>query len=82
MLFHIEIVKNIYLISDSENGPTENGQSMAPGNPTGNSYLIIGEKSAVLFDLAVNLPGIHEYVKNLTDKPVKLVLSHGHYDHC
>ena len=82
MLFHIEIVKNIYLISDSENGPTENGQSMAPGNPTGNSYLIIGEKSAVLFDLAVNLPDIHEYVKTLTDKPVKLVLSHGHYDHC
>ena len=44
MLFHTEIVKNVYLITDSANGPTENGQSMAPGNPTGNSYLIIGEK--------------------------------------
>ena len=82
MLFHVEIAQNIYLISDSKSGSTENGKSMAPGCPTGNSYLIIGEKCAILFDLAVNQPGIWEYVKKLTDKPIKLVLSHGHYDHC
>ena len=41
------------LISSDSQGPTEDGKSLAPGNAT-NSYLVIGEERALLFDLAVN----------------------------
>ena len=80
-LFHVEIMQGIYLISDSEQGPTEDRKSLAPGNATANSYLIIGEERAVLFDLAVNSPELKTYAEKLAGKPVRLVLSHGHYDH-
>ena len=33
-LFHVEIAQGIYLISDLEQGPTEDGKSLAPGNAT------------------------------------------------
>ena len=29
-LFHVEIAQGIYLISDPEQGPTEDGKSLAP----------------------------------------------------
>lgn len=80
-LFHVEIAQGIYLISDPEQGPTEDGKSLAPGNATANSYLIIGEERAVLLDLAVNSPELKTYAEKLAGKPVQLVLSHGHYDH-
>lgn len=35
-LFHVEIAQGIYLISDPEQGPTEGGKSLAPGNATAN----------------------------------------------
>lgn len=80
-LFHVEVMPGIYLISSSANGPTGDGRSIAPGNPTGNSYLVIGNNKALIFDLAVNEKGFLAYVKKLTEKPIQIVLSHGHIDH-
>lgn len=81
MLFHVEIMRGVFLISSASGGPTTDGRSLAPGNPTGNSYLVVGEERALLFDLAVNEPGVREYAQELAGKPLQLVLSHGHPDH-
>lgn len=80
-LFNVEIMQGVYLISDSEHGPTENGKSLAPGEATENSYLIVGKERAVLFDLAVNSPELKKYAEKIAGKPIQLVLSHGHFDH-
>lgn len=44
-------------------------------------YLIEGKDRAILFDAGNGLPGVKELVKKLTDRPVSVLLSHGHYDH-
>ncbi len=45
-------------------------------------YIFIGEDRALLFDSGYGLGNIREYIeKNITDKPVTLILSHGHLDH-
>ena len=80
-LFHVEVMRGIFLVSSQRSGPTTEERSLAPGNPTGNSYLVVGRERALLFDLAVNEPGMREYTKELAGKPVQLVLSHGHPDH-
>lgn len=80
-LFHVEIRHGIYLISSDNQGPTKESKSLAPGNATANSYLVIGDERALLFDLAVNHPDLRKYAEELAGKPVQLVLSHGHYDH-
>lgn len=81
-LFHAEIMRDIYLISDAEKGPTQIGSSLAPGTATGNSYLILADKHAVLIDLAVNSPNVKAYAEYLsTGRPLQLILTHGHYDH-
>ncbi len=79
--YSVEIMNGIYLISSAQTGPTDDPKSLAPGKPTTNSYLVIGDEKAILFDLAVNEPGISDYLKTITKKPVDLVLSHGHPDH-
>ena len=81
LLFHVEVMRGIFLISSQSAGPTTDGRSLAPGNPTGNSYLVMGDERALLFDLAVNEPGVREYSQELAGRPVQLVLSHGHPDH-
>ena len=43
--------------------------------------LIEGEQSAVLFDTGYGTEDVQAYVRTLTDKPVKVYLSHGHHDH-
>lgn len=43
--------------------------------------LVEGEDSALLFDAGYGLEDVAAYVKTLTDKPVELVISHGHHDH-
>lgn len=43
--------------------------------------LIEGEQGAVLFDTGYGTEDVQAYVKTLTDKPVKVYLSHGHHDH-
>lgn len=80
-LFHTEIMSGIYQISSTLLGPTGDKKSLAPGNPTQNSYLVIGATKALLFDLALDEPGLKEYAEQLAGKPVQLVLSHGHIDH-
>ncbi len=80
-LFHVEVRKGIYLIADDSRVPTEDGRSVAPGDPTGNSYLVIGAEKALLFDLAVDHPDIRAYAEKLAKKPMMLAVSHGHGDH-
>ena len=43
--------------------------------------LIEGEDSALLFDAGYGMEDVAAYVRTLTDKPVELILSHGHHDH-
>lgn len=44
-------------------------------------YLLIGEKKALLFDTAYGNGNLREFVEEITDKPVMVVNSHGHFDH-
>ena len=80
-LFHSEVADGIFLISSDQSGPNKDGRSMLPGKATANSYLVIGQEKALLFDLAVDEKGVKEYVRALTKKLVMPVLSHAHYDH-
>jgi pimeloyl-ACP methyl ester carboxylesterase/glyoxylase-like metal-dependent hydrolase (beta-lactamase superfamily II) len=45
------------------------------------SYLIIGEESALLFDTGNGIGDIRAIVDQLTDKPVRVLNSHSHFDH-
>lgn len=44
-------------------------------------YLIKGEKEAVLIDALEGAGSLKSFVEELTDLPVRLVLTHGHLDH-
>lgn len=44
-------------------------------------YLVEGSKWAVLIDTCNGLPGLRELVTSLTDRPVVVLLTHGHADH-
>lgn len=44
-------------------------------------YLIEGKEKAILFDTGMGLPGLEELAKELTEKPVFVINSHGHFDH-
>ena len=43
--------------------------------------LIEGDDSALLFDAGYGLEDVAAYVRTRTEKPVELILSHGHHDH-
>lgn len=44
-------------------------------------YLVIGEKKACLLDTGNGFGDISTYVRTLTDKPIFVILTHGHFDH-
>lgn len=44
-------------------------------------YLIEGDDTAVLVDTCVGVGHLRSFVEKLTDKPVTVVLTHGHIDH-
>jgi glyoxylase-like metal-dependent hydrolase (beta-lactamase superfamily II) len=45
------------------------------------SYLIVGQKQAVLFDTGMGIANIHRVTTQLTSRPVVVVNSHTHDDH-
>lgn len=47
-----------------------------------NMYLVEGEEKALLVDTGCGIGDIAAFVKTLTEKPVTVVLTHNHYDHC
>lgn len=50
--------------------------------PTGElMYLAEGSKKAALIDTGTGVGKLSEYVKKLTDKPIIVILTHGHVDH-
>lgn len=44
-------------------------------------YLIQGEERAVLVDTCLGVGHLREFVEKLTDKPLTVILTHGHIDH-
>lgn len=44
-------------------------------------FLAVGEKEAALVDTGTGIGDLREMVSSLTDKPVKVLLTHGHVDH-
>lgn len=44
-------------------------------------YLIQGEREALLMDTCLGCGSIRSFVEGLTEKPLTVVLSHGHLDH-
>jgi len=44
-------------------------------------YLIEGEKFTILFDTGMGEGNLREYIQNLTKKPIKVIISHAHWDH-
>ncbi len=44
-------------------------------------YLIEGDKETVLIDTCAGVGHIRQFVEKLTDKPITVLLSHGHIDH-
>ncbi|MGN0204373.1 MAG: MBL fold metallo-hydrolase [Coprococcus sp.] len=44
--------------------------------------LILGEEKALLIDTGYGFGDLKGFVRTLTDKPLEVVLTHGHTDHC
>ncbi len=44
-------------------------------------YLVIGDNRACLLDTCSGYGNIKDYAKTLTDKPIFVILTHGHFDH-
>lgn len=79
--FSTEIADGIFLISVTNKSNIAMEELVKPQKATAKSYLVVGEEKALLFDLAINQENLWDYACSLTDRPVQLVLSHGHVDH-
>ncbi|MDO4319888.1 MAG: MBL fold metallo-hydrolase [Bacteroidales bacterium] len=44
-------------------------------------YLVEGDSAALLIDTGTSVAGLDNIVARLTDKPYRVVATHGHYDH-
>ena len=75
-IVHRELAEGIIQLS-SDNFPL----SIEPGSASRNAYLVIGDSSALLFDLSLEEAGLFEYAAGLAGLPLRLVLSHAHVDH-
>ena len=75
-IVHREVAEGIFQLS-SDTFPLSTG----PGPASRNSYLIRGDREALLFDLALEEKDLKEYAQHLAGKPLRLVLSHAHVDH-
>lgn len=47
-----------------------------------NYFLAVGENKAVLIDTGCGIGNVLDEVKEITDLPVEVLLTHGHMDHC
>lgn len=45
-------------------------------------YLVVGEREACLLDTCTGVGDLREFVEHITDRPLTVVLSHAHMDHC
>lgn len=70
--FHQVIAKGVYLISCPE---------WELEKASVNSWLIVGSEMAALIDAGLPAKGLRSYAENLAGREVRLLLSHGHYDH-
>lgn len=46
-----------------------------------NTFLLVGEEKAVLFDTGCGIGNLREICERITDKPITVMLTHGHFDH-
>ena len=46
-----------------------------------NAFLLVGEEKAVLFDTGCGIGTIREICERITEKPITVMLTHGHFDH-
>ena len=44
-------------------------------------YLVICTEKAAVLDAGIGYGNLHEYVRTITDKPLIVLISHGHLDH-
>ena len=80
-IFHKEVRDGLFILCDKRHSPDGDPASLSPGSPTGNSYLVIGNDRALLFDLAIDNKNMKQYASELAKRSVQLVLSHAHVDH-
>lgn len=52
----------------------------APGTAV-DAYLVIGSQRAVMIDALQEVTGLYAKARELTDLPLDLILTHGHFDH-
>lgn len=64
------VEKNVYQINESD------GASLNV-----DSYLILGNSRAVLIDTLQETETLYQTVRELTDLPLMVLLTHGHPDH-
>jgi glyoxylase-like metal-dependent hydrolase (beta-lactamase superfamily II)/predicted esterase len=68
---------NVTKISDDIWEFTESNQM----GPYVDSYLIIGDGKALLFDCLQTVDNLYEEIRKITDLPVDVLITHGHGDH-
>ena len=75
-LFSKEIADGVFRIASTTFGCCEK-----PGKPCRNSYLIVGSRKALLYDLALEEKELKEYAESLCRKEMVTVIGHAHIDH-
>ena len=65
----VQLTDNIWRFSESEE------------NPFVDAYLICGSKRALVADALTAPPDLYQAVRDITELPLDLVLTHGHHDH-